>query len=247
MASRLGVTAGILFGLTALLLTASAPPAWAGTAHSAALQLAASEPVPYEQVAAGQGAHADVPTDAGEFLQGLGERALEELTVGSIDEAERERRFRDLLRQGFDLGAIGRFVLGKHWRRASQEQQDAFVGVFEDMIVQRFLPMFASYSGQSFTIGRIRRDEINPSHVFVATTIELDGREPVTVEWRLRERVSTKTYKIIDVHAEGVSMAITLRQEYASVVRQSGLDYLIAELRRKISAGDFAPSSTDPQ
>lgn len=247
MPARLGGIAGILFGLTALLLAASAPPAWAGGSHTVALQLAAPQPPLLVQEAAGQGAHADVPTDAGDFLQNLGERALEELTVGSIDEAERERRFRDLLRQGFDLGAIGRFVLGKHWRRASQEQQDAFVGVFEDMIVQRFLPMFASYSGQSFTIGRIRRDEINPSHVFVTTTILQDGREPVTVEWRLRERVSTKTYRIIDIHAEGVSMAITLRQEYASVVRQSGLDHLIAELRRKISAGDFAPSSTDLQ
>ena len=195
-----------------------------------------------EEAVQDQDAYADHPVDAGKFLQELGERAVEELTVGSITEDERERRFRTLFRQSFDLGAIGKFVLGKYWRRANQQQQDAFLDVFEDGVVQRFLPMFKAYSGETFSIGRLRRDESNPSHVFVTTNIVAGGGEEVKVEWRLRERVATRTYKIIDVQAEGVSMAITLRQEYASVVRQSGLDYLIDQLRQKVDAGAFAPA-----
>jgi len=45
----------------------------------------------------------------------------------------------------------------------------------------------------------------------------------------------------LDVVAEGVSLAITLRQEYASVIRVSGIDGLVSQLRTKIEAGAFTP------
>lgn len=237
MPSRLDIPAAVAFAI-ALSVALSSQPAVAASADTLSrdvvLQAEAGS-------APDQDAHADIPEDAGRFLEALGQRAVAELTDGTVDEAERERRFRAMFRESFDLGAISRFVLGKYWRRASQKQQDAFLDIFEDAVVQRFLPLFKDYSGESFTVGRLRRDENNPSHVFVTTTITQANGEPVTVEWRLKEKVATRTYRILDVHAEGVSMAITLRQEYASVVRQSGLDHLLDQLRKKIQAGDFAP------
>ena len=176
-------------------------------------------------------------TDAGSFLTDLGERAVVELGDNALDEAERERRFRSLFNESVDVPAIGRFVIGPHWRRASEEDKSAFLQVFEDAIVQRFLPLFAEYSGETFSIGRIRKDANNPQHLFVTTTILQTNGEPVDVEWRVRERDGD--YQILDIIAEGVSMAITLRQEYSSVIRQSGVSGLTAQLRQKVEAGAF--------
>ena len=58
--------------------------------------------------------------DAGVFLSQLADRAIVELTEPGIAEAEKERRFRVLVADGFDIPAIGRFVVGKYWRRADQ-------------------------------------------------------------------------------------------------------------------------------
>ena len=175
--------------------------------------------------------------DAGAFLTNLGERAVVELGDQSLNEAERERRFRDLFNESVDVPAIGRFVIGPHWRRATEDEKTGFLKVFEDAIVQRFLPLFAEYSGETFSIGRIRQDANNPEHLFVTTSIVQTNGEPVDVEWRVRQRDGS--YQILDIIAEGVSMAITLRQEYSSVIRQSGVSGLTAQLREKVEAGAF--------
>jgi len=189
--------------------------------------------------ATSQDARAEPPQDARAFLQGLSERALEELVQNEIDAAERERRFRTLFNESFDLEAIGRFVLGAHWRSASEAQRLAFLDVFEDSVVQRFLPLFAEYSGESLEISGERRDANSPKHVFVATTVRRSEGEPLKVEWRIRQEDSN--YRILDVIAEGVSMAITLRQEYSSVIKQFGIDGLVEQLRAKVDAGAFKP------
>jgi phospholipid transport system substrate-binding protein len=179
--------------------------------------------------------------DAGAFLVSLGERAVHELGDKSLDEAEREHRFRMLFKESIDIETIGRFVIGKHWRQATPEERQDFLQVFEDATVQRFLPLFADYSGETFTISSQRRDTSNPSHIFVTSKIALTSGDAYSVEWRVLEQDSG--YRILDIIAEGVSMAITLRQEYSAVIGQSGVSGLVELLRQKVAAGAFAPES----
>ncbi len=183
--------------------------------------------------------NARAPADAGAFLVDLGERAVAQLTEGGIDEAERENRFRTLFNESFDVPAISRFVLGPYWRRTTSEQRLAFQRVFEDYVVQRFLPLFEEYSGETFVVERIRDDANNPNHKFVTSTITQLTGEPVKVEWRVEQKDAR--YRVLDIQAEGVSMALTLRQEYGSVIRRIGVDGLVKELRAKLDAGAFAP------
>ena len=189
-----------------------------------------------------QGAPVESPRDAGDFLVALGERAVGQLGDESLDQSERERWFRDLFNESFDVPAISRFVLGANWRRASEQEKADFLDVFEDVIVQRFLPLFSDYSVETFKVDRVRRDANNANHVFVNSTIFRESGEPVSVEWRVRE--DEAGHQILDIVAEGVSMAITLRQEYGSVVRQSGVGGLVRQLRRKVESGAFKPRNS---
>ena len=73
-----------------------------------------------------------------------------------------------------------------------------------------------------------------------STYIDSQGRE-VKADWRLLER--NGRYKVFDVVVEGVSMAITLRSEYASVIKQQGgLPGLVVLLRDKLAKGEFKPA-----
>ena len=200
--------------------------------------------MPSPAAAAGidQDARAEAASTAGAFLQQLGEKAVVDLTDEEISEEERESRFRALFTAGFDTPAISKFVLGAQWRKASDAQREEFLAVFEDAVVQRFLPMFAEYSGETFSIGQERRDEGKSGHIFVPVMITPPQGEPFRVDWRLREVDSS--YKIIDILAEGVSLALTLRQEYGAFVKRNGMDELIKHLRQKVAMGAFAPKSS---
>ncbi|MFQ6018777.1 MAG: ABC transporter substrate-binding protein [Kiloniellaceae bacterium] len=49
---------------------------------------------------------------------------------------------------------------------------------------------------------------------------------------------------MFDVVVEGVSMVITLRSEYGSVIkRMGGIDGLVRLLRDKLGRGEFAPKT----
>jgi phospholipid transport system substrate-binding protein len=168
------------------------------------------------------------------FLVELTDRAVARLTEPDLAEDELERRFRSLFNEGFDLPEIGRFVLGRYWRRASEGDQAAFLAAFEDLMVHRFLPMFSEYSGEKFDVGRVRPFKNNPDFVSVSSRLLREEGEPIHVVWRVRKR--DDGYRIVDVVGEGVSIAVTLRSEYHSVLKRNGGDVaaLARELRAKI-------------
>ena len=166
------------------------------------------------------------------FLASLGERAIHVAQDKAAPKADRETRIRALLREGFDLDIISRLVLGKHWRKMSDSQRDEFVGVFENAMVQQSLTIFGGYTNESFDITSVGPDPTNPKLIAITTNIKRSNGATAKVDWRLRKR--GQDYKIIDIVAEGVSMALTLRQEYGAVIERSGgkVDGLIEELRK---------------
>lgn len=179
--------------------------------------------------------------DPGRFLIALSQQAIAELSDQSIGEAERQKRFRELLRANFDMRAIGRFVLGVYARRADPEAQAAFLTTFEDVLIQRFLPYFRDYRGEAFTVKKVRPDPTNPKLSLVISDIILTDGKTLPVGWRVRR--ANGHFKIIDVVAEGVSMAITFRSEYTTVLKRSNGDLpdLTAKMRAMLAKGSFAP------
>ncbi len=108
-------------------------------------------------------ARAQAAQDASRFLADLTDRAVDQLTEPGLSDDEQARRFRNLIGEGFDIPAIGRFVLGRYWRRASEEERAAFLVTFEDLIVHRFMPLFAEYSGEKISVGVARPFKNNPN------------------------------------------------------------------------------------
>lgn len=166
------------------------------------------------------------------FLVSLGERAIVVAKDSEATVEDRETRIRALLREGFDVPVIARLVLGRHWRGIDDKQRNEFVAVFEDVMVQQSLLIFGKYSGETFDVKGVGPDRANPKLLAVSTQINRPNGAIANVDWRLRKR--GQDYKIIDIVAEGISMALTLRQEYDSVIQQNGgkVDQLIEKLRK---------------
>ncbi len=179
---------------------------------------------------------------AAAFLENLQEKAASRLGDTSVSEKEKEDHFRKLFNENFDVTAIGRFVIGRYWRGASEADQKAFLAVFEDAMVQRFLPLLAENSSERFKIGTVTPDSNSDNMALIESRIDRPEGEPYRVTWRVRE--NNGDFKILDIVAEGVSMAITLRSEYGTVLKNNGgnLPPLTEALRVKVKSGAFAPA-----
>jgi phospholipid transport system substrate-binding protein len=173
------------------------------------------------------------PADAVAFMNQLWNRAAE-LLNNKTDPAIRRARFRQLFHEDFDCDGIARFVLGRYWRSASEEERREFVKLFEDYVVFVYTARLANFGGQTFKIRSSRGDG---DGVIVSTDVISPGStSPLKMDWRL---VTDKgAYKISDVIVEGVSMSVTQRSEFASVAQRNGgqVRPLIALMREKTAS-----------
>ena len=179
-------------------------------------------------VSAGPAVRAAESADA--LIRNLGKEAIDTLTVKSLDDREREMRFRSILQRAFDMQLIARSTLGHYWRIATPEQRKEYVKLFEDFVVQAYAARFKEYSGESFKVGQTR--PLNGRETLVNSQIVRPDQAPVVVQWRVRDGDGSR---IVDVIVEGISMLVTHRDEFAAVIQQHGgkVEGLLSDLRRK--------------
>ena len=175
-----------------------------------------------------QAIQAETPTA---FIRSLGEETIQTLRDAELSEKDRITEFRRLFIIGLDFRTIGRFVLGRYWRRATRAEIRAFEGLFADYVVTTYAMRLARYQVDKLKVGDVRDD----GHGSVVVSSEIVPRNGTTarIEWRVRGK--PVNYKIIDVVVEGVSMAITQRSEFASVIQRGGGEFnsLLAQLRKR--------------
>jgi phospholipid transport system substrate-binding protein len=187
-------------------------------------------------VLSGRIASADAGVSASEFIAGLGERAVSALTGPELSHEERALRFRELLDTHFDGPAIGKFVLGRYWRTATDEEKQEFIKLFEEFLVQGYARRFGEYSGENFEVRNVRQG--TDGFALVQSLVIRPNAENVRVDWRVHGE-NGDGFRIVDVIVEGLSMAATQRDEFASVIQSKGgkVAGLLDVLRAKVGQG----------
>jgi phospholipid transport system substrate-binding protein len=175
--------------------------------------------------------------DPAALVSDLGKRAVDVLTSTS-SQSDREVQFRKLFDEGFDVPGLSRFVLGPYWRSATPQQQQEFQKLFEAYEVHSYTVRFNQYSGQQLKVLSAQPQGDNAT--LVQSEIAKPGdtqQQPVKVDWRVAKTDGGD--KIADVTIEGVSMAVTERQQFAAVIQRNGgqLEALLKVLRERASQG----------
>jgi phospholipid transport system substrate-binding protein len=170
--------------------------------------------------------------DARAFVGTLGQQAIQVLGP-SVAPAQRVARFRELFHNDFDVPGIGQFVLGRYWRTASPQEQQEFLGLFQEYIVRAYSARLAEYGGEPF---RVTGSRPNGEETVVNSEIVRGNGSPIMVDWYLIGRPGQ--FKITDVYVGGVSMKVTQRDEFGSVIQRNGgrVGALITQLQQKLAA-----------
>lgn len=174
---------------------------------------------------------ASIEDDATAMVQNLADRALVILGDEDMPRGPREKQLRKLLLDNFNVRAIGRFVIGAYWRTASKERRAEFLKVFETYVVKTYTVQLAQFAGEKFKVLSAVPDKRG---VLVTSQVVPPNRAPVDLKWRVRKS-KTRGLQIVDVVVENISMALTQRQEFASVIQKRGgsLKGLIEALHEK--------------
>ncbi len=174
----------------------------------------------------------EVIQGAQNFIENVSARGLAFLQNKNMSEAQRKKEFRSLLTDSFDLQTIGRFALGRHWRQATEEQKKEYMKLFESMVIDTYTQRFGEYQGQQVVVNKAR-SEGDKDAIVNSKIVSTDGSPDVQLDWRVRYKGGE--YRIIDVLVEGVSMSLTQRSEFSSIIQRGGgsIDPLLEKLRER--------------
>lgn len=180
-------------------------------------------------------AAAAVPPDvATRFINALANQAIATMADRSVPVAAREARLRVLLRTGFDMGVISRFVVGRYWKRMSAQQQADYRALFSEWTLKNYASRLGGYANQKFEI--IKTIESGKKDIFVRTLlVEPGNSKGIRCDWRVRTSKETGQPVIVDVVVEGISMLVTQKAEFATVLKRGGVGGLIEMLRVRLS------------
>ena len=176
---------------------------------------------------------AQASTDPGAFIEDVSSKAITEWAPAAQEtDKQRAAKLKPLLERYFDMPSVARYMLGSYWRKATPEEQTEFTAVLTDFLALAYGKRFASYTGHEMDIGRVRDEGDGRSVVF--SVVKLPNGEMARVDWTVGQ--AGDGYKISDVKVEGLSLADTHRQEFASVISKNGgsVAALIDMLKKKV-------------
>ena len=125
-------------------------------------------------------------------------------------------------------------MIGRHWRKASDEVKSEYLKLFGDLMVIIYAERFEKYSGEKLLVKRVEVRNKKDALVYTTMVKANDGAKPLKVNWRVRQK--NGVYTIIDVMVEGISMIMTQKSEFSSFIKSNGgeLNPLLVELKKRI-------------
>lgn len=178
------------------------------------------------------GSSAAAPSKPKPFVDHLVERVVSRLS-GDVPAETRAERFDALVDEYLAMDTISGFVTGPYWSEASPEQRAAFRDAFRELVRARFLPTLADAGDVTFDVGDTRR--LREGLWAVRVVLQPDGgTEPVPVELRVMR--GEDGLRVADIVTRGVSLGVTLREEYTSYLKRNDGDFdaLTARVRAKV-------------
>lgn len=174
------------------------------------------------------------PEDATGFIDSLSARVVTIVADKGISPDAKEKTLEVMFKESVDVAWIGKFVLGKYWRTASEDQRARYQQFYDPFLIRSYTSRFREYSGEkSEALGA---KETKDGEYVVNTRIIRPGAAPILVDYRVRRMDSKGTkpsYRVFDVIVEGVSLLATQRSEFSTVIARDGMDSLIKKLEAR--------------
>ena len=164
-------------------------------------------------------------------VQGLYDTLLSTMKNGhTLGQSGRFVQLEPVVRRTFDIASMARLSVGpSSWTTMNETQRQQVIESYGRYISAIYAERFDSYAGQKL---QVTDEQPAAAGVMVRSQIVKANGEPVQVNYMMRK--NGDTWLISDIHLDGaISEVATRRSEFAAILRNEGIDGLIAALNRK--------------
>ena len=160
-------------------------------------------------------------TDTEQFIQEIVDEAKKIL----VDTNSKEFKTKELSKMAMkivDIKGVAYYTLGKYRKELNDEQMKKYLELFEKYFLKSFTSRLTDYSDPKINV--LSAEVINPKYTIVRSLLLPTDKKPeVKIDWRVYTK-NPDNPLIRDLIIEGLSLARTQKEEFASVIESNDGD-----------------------
>lgn len=171
--------------------------------------------------------------EARELIQTTAEDVIAEISTHrssyEADPSELYTMVNDKIAPNVDFSRMSRWILGKHWRKASQDQKVQFTNEFRRLLIRTYSTALLKFSDEKisyFPVGAIKNGKVR-----VKSEVIMPDGNRLNVQYRMHNK--DKDWKIFDIAVDGVSLVATYRSSFSAEIKKVGISGLLNNLMDK--------------
>tara|TARA_B100000579_G_scaffold434233_1_gene454642 strand:+ start:142 stop:741 length:600 start_codon:yes stop_codon:yes gene_type:complete len=156
------------------------------------------------------------------FINELVGDAIKILSDKSISQTEKNKAIEKIAIENVDIKALGMYTLGDLRKKLESEKIQQYQNLFEKYFLKSLTSRLSDYSSQKFEV--IDAEQKNAKYTIVHSKIAESSSQPeIKVDWRVYTKDPLKPL-IRDLIVEGLSLARTQKEEFASILNSNNND-----------------------
>ena len=160
-------------------------------------------------------------SDPKQFIQEIVDEAKKVLVDSNTKEFKTEK-LSEMALKTVDIKGVAYYSLGNYRKKLNDEQLDEYLVLFEKYFLKSFTSRLTDYSDPKINV--VSTEVLNPKYTIVKSLLLATDKKPeVNIEWRVYTKNPDKPL-IRDLIIEGLSLARTQKEEFASVIESNNGD-----------------------
>jgi len=169
------------------------------------------------------------------FITELVDDAIKTLNDKSLTQAEKNKAIEKIALENVDIRALGMYTLGNFRKTIEKGKLQKYQELFEKYFLKSLTSRLTDYSSKKFKV--IDAKQKNAKYTIVYSKISESSSQPeIKIDWRVYTKDPLKPL-IRDLIVEGLSLARTQKEEFASILNSNNNDInvLFSKLEEFIS------------
>ena len=169
------------------------------------------------------------------FIQELVDDAVKSLSDNSLTEEEKNEAIKKIALENVDIKALGLYTLGSIRKDLDENTINKYQELFQKYFIKSLTSRLTDYSSQKFEV--FDSEQKSSNYTIVKSKIPESLKSPeINIDWRIYTKNPQKPL-IRDLIVEGLSLARTQKEEFASILNSNNNDVnvLINKLQEFIS------------
>ncbi|MGA0213757.1 MAG: MlaC/ttg2D family ABC transporter substrate-binding protein [Pelagibacteraceae bacterium] len=161
-------------------------------------------------------------TDPKLFVEELVDDAIKTLSNKSISKADKNKKIEEIALANVDIDALGMYTLGDIRKTLDENNLKKYKTLFEKYFLKSLTSRLTDYSSQKFEV--LSADQKSDNYNIVSSRIVESASQPeIKIDWRIYTKDPSKPL-IRDLIVEGLSLAKTQKEEFASILNSNNND-----------------------